>query len=205
MNAIDYAAFQLINGFAGHAGWLDRAMVLVADYGSVLFVAALLWLWARPSLGRGASPDRLAVGRALAAAALALTLGQILTRVFPRPRPFLAHTVRLLIRPSPDPSFPSDHALAAFSIAAAVISTHRWLGVSLFVLSALLGVARIFAGAHYPFDVMAGVAMGGTIGTLIHRADAWIAPLVRLGARWTDAVFRQDGEMRDRGHKPPAV
>ncbi len=185
---MDFQLFQFINGLAGHAVWLDRSFVLIAVYAPLAYVAALAWLWGFPREGLQGKKDRLAVGRALAAAACALGLGQIIIRVYPRPRPFAGHTVRLLIAPTADPSFPSDHALAAFAIAAALVSTRRRLGVGLFVLAALLAFARVFVGMHYPLDVVAGAALGSAAGALSRKGDAWMAPLVALCARWTDAA-----------------
>lgn len=175
----DYQVFRLINGFAGAAGWLDATMALVAEYAPLLFVATLIWLWVRPRSEPGKFQDRLAVGRALAAAGLALGLGQIIGWAFPRPRPFQDHMVRLLIARSSDPSFPSDHALAAFAIAAALASTRPRLSLGLLALAALLGLSRVFVGIHYPLDIVGGAILGGTIGGLIHRADGWLVPIIR--------------------------
>lgn len=181
----DYRVFRLINGFAGAAGWLDVTMVLLAEYAPLLFVATLLWLWVAPSRGPQKLQDRLAVGRALAAAGLALGLGQIIAWGFPRPRPFQDHMVRLLIARSSDPSFPSDHALAAFAIAAALASTHRRTSIGLFGFATLLAIARVFVGTHYPMDVLGGALLGGAIGGLTRMADARLMPIVRyVDALW---------------------
>lgn len=188
---MDYAVFRLINDFAGRFAWLDHLMVFVSEYMPLLFIAALFWLWGVRSRGARSSQDRLAVGRALAAAALALALGQLIGWLYFRPRPFADHAVRLLIPPSPDPSFPSDHALAAFAIAGAVVSTRRLLGLGLFLLATLLALARVFVGTHYPLDVFAGAILGAAISRLIHRADPWLGPVVRPGDRWTNTLWHR--------------
>jgi len=178
MTSMDYWAFRLITDVTGHSAWLDRAMVLTAEYGPLLVVGALIWLWGVSSASPRTLQNRLAVGLALFAAASALALGQLITWVFPRPRPFVTHAVRLLIAPSSDPSFPSDHALAAFAIAGAIVSTHRWLGLGLFVLAVLLSFARVFVGTHYPLDVIGRAVLGGAVGGLIRKADAVVSPVV---------------------------
>jgi len=183
----DYRVFRLINGFAGTARWLDVTMVLLAEYASLLFVATLLWLWVAPSRGPQKLQDRLAVGRALAAAELALGLGQIIGWGFPRPRPFQDHMVRLLIARSSDPSFPSDHVLAAFAIAAALATSHPRLSLSLLSLATLLGVGRVFVGIHYPLDVLGGAILGGVMGAVSHKADGWLIPVIR----YADGVWQK--------------
>ncbi len=188
---MDYRIFRLINDLAGQNAWLDHTMVLTAKYAPVLFVGVLLWLWGVSSASRRAPQSRLAVGRALLAAAGALALGQVITWLFPRPRPFITHPVHLLIALSSDPSFPSDHALAAFAIAGALVPTHRWLSLGLFVLGGLLSLARVFVGTHYPLDVLGGAVLGGVIGGLVQKTDALVAPIVRLGGRATDALWHR--------------
>jgi undecaprenyl-diphosphatase len=189
---MDYLAFRLINEWAGQQGWLDFVMIAAARYGALLFAAVLVWLWGVRG-GPESAADRLAVGRALAAAGLALTLGQIIVWAIPRARPFSRYAVHLLIPASADPSFPSDHALAAFAIASTVASTRRGVGVALLGLGTLIGLARVFVGTHYPLDVLGGAALGATIGTFVGRLDAWVRPFVAVASRWTDASFRLKG------------
>lgn len=65
--------------------------------------------------------------------------------------------------------FPSGHAAVAAALATAAGAylgrTGRrvaWAGV------AMVGIARIFVGAHLPVDVIGGVALGWMIGALVH-------------------------------------
>src|SRR3954454_7250194 len=67
----------------------------------------------------------------------------------PRPRP-PAH------RASHDPSFPSDHATGACSLAFAIWLCDGTIGTVLLVLAALLSFARVYVGTHYPGDVLGG-------------------------------------------------
>jgi undecaprenyl-diphosphatase len=153
-------------------------MLLLARYGPVFFIGALLWLWLRPAGELAKLRDRLAVGRALAAAALALGLGQLIGLALRRLRPFQDHSVRLLIAPNFDPPFPSDHALAAFAITTALAATHPRLSLGLSTLATLLGVARVFVGIHYPLDILGGAILGSAIGGLIRKANVWLVPVI---------------------------
>ena len=59
-------------------------------------------------------------------------------------------------RRRPDPSFPSDHAAAAFAIAFAILAFSRRAGMRFLVAATLIGLSRIALGLHYPSDVIAG-------------------------------------------------
>jgi undecaprenyl-diphosphatase len=63
--------------------------------------------------------------------------------------------------PSAGKSFTSGHAIIAFAIAVlvAMVLPRRWRPVAILV-AALVGVARIYLGAHAPLDVVGGAAIG---------------------------------------------
>lgn len=67
-----------------------------------------------------------------------------------------------------DGSFPSGHAVAAFSIATVVSRRygrrHRWVPLVAYGLSAAVGFSRITSSAHFPSDVFFGAAVGYGIG-----------------------------------------
>jgi membrane-associated phospholipid phosphatase len=110
----------------------------------------------------------------LAALAGGAILNQLLKELFARPRPSFADP--LLSETSY--SFPSGHAmlsLVVYGVLAyfAVLALRTWrartavvFGVALLV--ALVGVSRMYLGAHYFSDVLAGFAAGGLwLSTLI--------------------------------------
>jgi undecaprenyl-diphosphatase len=119
----------------------------------------------------GTSFWRLASVSALIAAAVALVANQAIAYVWDRPRPFTTHAVatHLLSAPSPDPSFPSDHAAAAFAIAFGVLAFSRWAGVGFLSAATLIGLSRIALGMHYPSDVLAGLVVGWAAAMLVTR------------------------------------
>jgi undecaprenyl-diphosphatase len=66
-------------------------------------------------------------------------------------------------------SFPSGHAIFAFTIAGllAPYLTRRWT-IVVYVLAILNGVARIYLGAHNPLDIVGGGAVGVALAGLIN-------------------------------------
>lgn len=98
---------------------------------------------------------------ALASAALALLINQLIGKLWHRQRPFAAHpSAHVWGSRSHDPSFPSDHASAAFGIAFAVFLFDRLAGSIFLAAAFLIGAGRVFIGAHYPADVLAGCLVG---------------------------------------------
>lgn len=94
-----------------------------------------------------------------------------------------------------DPSFPSDHATAAFAIAVAITLRSRRAGYLALAMATILAVARVAVGIHYPGDVLGG-ALLGTLSALffyipavrdpLHRFADWLS---RLYERIADRVF----------------
>jgi undecaprenyl-diphosphatase len=74
--------------------------------------------------------------------------------------------IRLPDGPRFDPSFPSNHALNNFAIAAffSLVFRRRTLSIVLFTLAALISLGRVYQGLHYPSDVLGGALIGAAIG-----------------------------------------
>jgi undecaprenyl-diphosphatase len=179
-HSLDYTLFHAMNGLAGRSATLDAVMIGSAKYLPYVFALALVALWFswRPRNQRGA----LLAG---VSALVALGIGQLIGKAFPRPRPYLGHAVNQLIPRSLDTSFPSDHAILGFAIAVMVWRYNRRAATALLALATLMAVARVFVGAHYPGDVLAGVVLGAltsiALAALSERRP--IAPFL-------EAVFR---------------
>ena len=93
--------------------------------------------------------------------ALGITMAMKYT--FDRQRPYekypdLIHPVST----EPDPSFPSGHTAAAFSLATSLSITYpKWYVIAPSAVWACgVGLSRINQGVHYPSDVMTGAVIG---------------------------------------------
>jgi len=63
-------------------------------------------------------------------------------------------------------SFPSNHASNMFAIATFFSYNYRRLLIPLFSAAVLIAYSRIYLGAHYPADVVAGAVWGMLVGFL---------------------------------------
>jgi undecaprenyl-diphosphatase len=54
----------------------------------------------------------------------------------------------------------------AGAVAVGLLLVDRRLGLLATVLALLMAFARVYVGAHYPFDVIAGLLVGGAVTTI---------------------------------------
>jgi membrane-associated phospholipid phosphatase len=181
-HGLDGSLFLDVNRFARHTAWLHGPMLAYAvTYGIVVFALLLVagWWLARR---RG---DLAAVTASLWAGAgtlLALAVAQPVNHAVAEARPWqsLPHAL-ILIGHSTDFSFPSDHAVMAGAATAGILLYHRRLGIVAAVAGVLLCFARVYVGAHYPQDVVAGFLLGAAVALL-----GYVIVRIPLGAvvRW---------------------
>ena len=126
--------------------------------------------------GLGDLRSRRAFPAASAFAAVSVLVGGLLTHVMKdsvdRPRPEDASSALDAAVSTPgSPSFPSGHTSTAFAAAVVVASLHPRLRWPVFALAALVGLSRIYLGVHFTLDVVAGAALGLSVGLVA----AWLA------------------------------
>jgi len=182
---MDYRVYQAVNELVVDYSWIGRATSVVESWSVPLLAAATfaLWLFARPGSSR---KWKLASASALASSGLALLLNQLIARLWERARPFAHHpSIQVWGPRSHDPSFPSDHASAAFGIAFAVFFFDRLVGSIFLSAACVIGVGRVIVGAHYPSDVLAGCLVGLGCALLVARFGQ---PVVERVVRWVERV-----------------
>lgn len=197
---MDFNLYKSINGLSGSSFADSLFKLLATDLPAVLVaIVALSFLipWSIRRLER-----RSGAVLATAAGGIALLVNQPITHLFDRARPYAAHPhgVHLLVSRSPDPSLPSDHATGAFALALGVWLYDRTLGTMLLVLAAILAFSRVYVGAHYPGDVVAGALIGISVAAILflvpvsRRLIAAIAE--RCGRVWDGLLRRLPGQPR---------
>lgn len=167
MYALDAGITQWINGFAGTNGVLDAIMIWISAAAVPVLVLAVAGQW-------WFGLDRRRTRHALIAAGLSFILGlminQLILLFIQRMRPYDAGLTHLLISPSADFSFPSDHATATVAIAAAfLLQGMRRRGLVFLAAAVVVCLSRVYIGTHYVSDVLGGAATG-MLAALVVRA-----------------------------------
>jgi undecaprenyl-diphosphatase len=161
---VNYHLFELINSAAGRHDGVDDVMEFAATwliYAMFLVAAALAALSLHRRRLRPVIDLALTLFFAFAASTIVAHLS---TEV----RPFETHTVRQLVAHGPGTSLPSDHATAAFALAAGVgLFLHRGWGWVLALAALVVGFARVWVGVHYPGDIAAGAVIAVLSGLTV--------------------------------------
>lgn len=187
---VDRSLFWQINHLAATTGWAHGVMAGYALWGGLV---ALTGLWVGCLLVARRRDDglRSLAGVLLTGAAtlVALGLNQVIGPLVDRPRPFAAMPhVLLLLHHSADPSFPSDHAVIAGAFVGGLVLVSRPIGVLAAALAVVLAFARVYAGVHYPADVIGGLLIGALVGVLLVALAR--DPLARLLSPLTRTPLR---------------
>jgi len=165
MSTLNQILFQFVHHFAGRFIILDDLGVFFAVYLPYFIAAAfLLLVWEAGEWRQ--KIYRFAEGAMAAILARGL-IEEIIHLFYYHPRPFDFYGFAPLIAES-GWSFPSGHACFFFALAMVAWFAHRKWGAWLFVLAIVNGIARIYTGVHWPFDVLGGAAIGIVSALFIH-------------------------------------
>jgi membrane-associated phospholipid phosphatase len=179
---MDGSIFRWINRLADRTGWAHSLFKANAGYGIVLFAVLLLAAYIDGRQHADLTAVAASLWAALAAMA-ALGVGQIIGGAVDRARPYeTMSNVHLLVDKTTDFAFPSDHATVAGAVAVGLLFANRRWGIVASVLAVLMAFTRVYVGAHYPGDVLAGLALGGLVSTagwfvvvpVLHRLAGWL-------------------------------
>lgn len=177
MTTLDEKTFLWINGLVGRWHPLDAVMrMLVNDYFMMLLISFLLLvMW---FAGRNVA-HRTTLQVAVLQAALGIVVSGLVVKLvyvwWDRPRPFDYLPVKMLFYEPVDPSFPAKPAAVAFAAAVGIWLGSRKAGSIALVLASLFSVARVYAGVHFPGDVIGGAILGFACGSLVY----WLLKVAR--------------------------
>ena len=163
---MDASLTHWINSAAGVSPLLDRTVIAISQIGVPLMVLAVVLQW-------WSKTDRYHVRHACLSAGLSFLLGlainQFILLFIHRMRPYDAGLTHLMIAPTADWSFPSDHATASMSIVAAfAMQALPRRTLALLAVAVLVCWSRVYLGTHYVSDVIGG-AVTAVVGAVAVR------------------------------------
>jgi membrane-associated phospholipid phosphatase len=179
---IDNPVLRFLGQFAHRSEAFDLFIldfVKLDLFKGAVVIAILWWLWF--SAGPRLRDHRVLVIQTVLGGAFAGLVSRILQSMLGRPRPVNGATdfVRLFGISEFDVdwmkhihSFPSDHAAFFGAVAAGIFLANRRWGVFAFVWTLVVAdLPRVYAGLHYPSDILAGLVLG-VLTTLAMRKPA---------------------------------
>lgn len=168
MSPLDSAFVLFVHGFANRLPLLDAVGIFFASYFIFALALAVFVLVNKSGFFSVAAFRRSAYF--FAVIILPVAVNAIIGIIAFRERPFAALDFEPLIAISASSkSFPSDHTAVAFALAAlGALVRPRW-AVALFFVAFLIGAGRIYAGIHYPSDIIVGALVGSASAYIIHR------------------------------------
>ena len=198
MTAIGDADEQLllwINELVGQWSVLDSFMrVVVNDYFipvSLSLILVAIWFVGKDRLER--EQNQRAVICTAGGIGIACGIVKIFNVFFDTLRPFertpeLLDTANRIFYCPTDSSFPCNAAAVTFAVGAGVWVRNHKLGTLAFLGAFLMCFARVYAAVHYPFDVLAGAAIGivsvyVTYQLLLPLFDPMVRRLLKLGRK----------------------
>jgi len=165
MYELDAALTHAVNRLAGASALVDALVIWVSAIGVPLLVFVVAAQWWVPT-------ERTRTRHVLIATGLAFIVGLVLNQFvllfLHRMRPYAAGVTHLLVAPSADYSFPSDHATASLAIAAGfLLHGFRRRGLALLAAALLIAFSRVYIGTHYLGDVIGGALTGILAAALV--------------------------------------
>jgi undecaprenyl-diphosphatase len=163
---INTTLFFAINNLADHNALLDKVGIFFATYSGYILVAILVFIFfCKPT-----RINRFMAVMAVISAGISRLFVTNIIRFFDHSlRPFAVMKVTQLINES-GYSFPSGHAAFYFALSMFVYLYNKKLGVWFFIVSFVMGVARIYAGVHWPSDILGGILVGIVTALLVNFA-----------------------------------
>jgi membrane-associated phospholipid phosphatase len=178
--SMDDQAMLWLHAWLGRSPLFDRFAMWVLGEPLVKLgplVLAICALWFRPAADRDAV--RLKVVDALVAGPAGIVVGRVLAFALPwreRPiaRPDLDYTVPLEPVLRTWSSFPSDHAVMAFALAASLLRISPRIGAwALAHAVVFVCLPRLYFGQHFPTDLIGGAIVGASLAAAVAHVPAF--------------------------------
>ena len=179
--SLDHKLLLWIAGLAGRFATLDWLVKYLAnDFlvpAAMALIGAGLWFTGKTKDER--RQNQWGFIYAIVGLGFSALLVQIINDHYFRARPYvnfpqlLPQVQRLFYEPTVS-SFPSFPAAVTFAFAFGIWLENKRIGGLLFCMAALMSLARVYIGIHYPSDILVGAAIGVAVAFIF----SWILRLI---------------------------
>ena len=171
---MNQSLFYYLNNLAGKSVCFDSIVIFCAEYLPYILIAGflLILIFSKKTLRE---KIKFFIFAAISIFLSRVVITEIIRYFYFHPRPFVNNAVHQLIFHETTGSFPSGHTAFFFALATAVTLGHlvskRTLSVPIifFAGAVLIGVARVIAGIHWPFDILSGAVIGIISSVLVAK------------------------------------
>lgn len=191
--AFDLTILQYLNTYAQQSETFDGLIGFLSGNhllkGGVLMML-FWWAWFRE---KDFSPVRARLVATLAASFLAICIARLLALSLPfRYRPMHDETIAFQLPSGMSTtllggwsSFPSDHAVLYFALAAGLFCASRTIGIVALIYTAVfIALPRVYLGLHHPTDILAGAFIGLALA-LLFQLPLMIRVIGKPMDRWS--------------------
>ncbi len=187
-----------LTGFVGKVPFFDNLMrMFVSDFfAPVTLVFALAGIWFGTKNPERRERNQLAViGAAFAIGVTCLVVWILNQYSDPWTRPFETYeslmnsAIAIFHTELVDPSFPSNSAAITFAAAMSIFLRNRKVSIPFFILAILWGFARVYAGSHYPIDILGGFLIGAIVGYICFRIIVATEPYLKYAFKFLRAIY----------------
>ena len=140
---------------------MNSLMIFIAQY-LILFtpIIIIIYIWTHDNK-KDATIDSIYIA---ISSAMAWGIAHILKNTFKTLRPELAHDI--LLKSESIYAFPSGHTTFFFALATVLYFHHKRLAYVTYIIGAMVGIARVYIGVHYPIDIVGGIVLGVLVGII---------------------------------------
>jgi undecaprenyl-diphosphatase len=187
---IDESIILWLNAKVGTFIFLDNiAKWIVSDYFvpvSICLTLLFLWFYGRTTI------DSIKSQTIVLSSLMSMILSNIIiltsNLLYFRERPYESLDLNLLFYQPTDSSFPANSCTVTTAIATTILLKNPRFGLPLAVLVLIFGISRIYAGVHYPSDIVAGWILGILTATIIYYSESLLSRVYNIIFKFTRAI-----------------